>query len=309
MVGINTAGVGETDDGQVITGINFAIPVNHLKISLNEIGGFAVCQPGVAQNPTPAPFPSLVATVQPAETPTPIETPVPTPTPAPTATPVPTPTPEPTATPTPVPTATPVPTPTPVPTATPVPTPTPVPTATPIPTPTLTPAPTATPLPTLPPTPAWVWLPYDDTSRKFKMTYEQSWTFTSAASARGRPFLDVKVKDFQSGESTAGFFERHRQELLDAARNHVYDPSQPFLEPGGTGSGSIDDLYPYLFMEYLWRPNPSDCLYHVVEHVFRSRFYPVRDYGFIVTAGFCESQQELYDESRGYILASFEEYQ
>ena len=267
VVGINTAGVGETDDGQVITGINFAIPVNHLKISLNEIGGFAVCQPGVAQNPTPAPFPSLVATVQPAETPTPTETPVPTPTPEPTAMAVLEPTPELTATPTPTPVPTPTPeptaTPTPVPTAKPVPTPTPVPTATPIPTPTLTPAPTATPLPTIPPTPAWVWLPYDDTSRKFKMTYEQSWTFTSAASARGRPFLDVKVKDFQSGESTAGFFERHRQELIDMV------PNYSLLELGLTRGETIKGRN-YVHMEYLWQPSSGDCLYQVVDHVFRS---------------------------------------
>ena len=216
------------------------------------------------------------------------------------------PTPELTATPTPTPVPTPTPeppaTPPPVPTAKPVPTPTPVPTATPIPTPTLTPAPTATPLPTLPPTPAWVWLPYDDTSRKFKMTYEQSWTFTSAASARGRPFLDVKVKDFQSGESTAGFFERHRQELIDMV------PNYSLLELGLTRGETIKGRN-YVHMEYLWQPSSGDCLYQVVDHVFRSRYYPAKDYGFIVTAGFCENQEGLYDESRGYILASFEEYQ
>ena len=48
VVGINTAGVAETEDGQVITGINFAIPVNHLKDSLSEIGGFVICEPGEA---------------------------------------------------------------------------------------------------------------------------------------------------------------------------------------------------------------------------------------------------------------------
>ena len=31
VVGVNTSGIGGTDDGQVITGINFAIPVNDLR--------------------------------------------------------------------------------------------------------------------------------------------------------------------------------------------------------------------------------------------------------------------------------------
>ena len=112
--------------------------------------------------------------------------------------------------------------------------------------------------------------------------------------------MDITVKDFNSGESLADFFERHRQELLAQA------PNYSVLEPG-SAKGETKALRNYVHMEYLWQPGAGDCLYHVVEHVFRSRYYPVRDYGFIVTAGVCENQQAVYDERRENILSSFEE--
>ena len=314
VVGVNTSGIGGTDDGQVITGINFAIPVNDLREALRDVPDIPVCQVGAppvptatAANPTPAPFPTPEVTQPLPPTPTATPAPTPTPAPAPTATPVPTPTPTQTLTPTatPLPTATPTPepapTPTPAPTATPVPTPTPAPTATPVPTPTLRPTPTATPLPTPTPTPSWVWREHEDTSLKYKVRYEQSWTLTSGPSAGGRPFLDIQAKDFQSGESLSGFFERHRQELIDAA------PDYSLFEPGLTKGETTNEGRNYVHMEYLWQPGPGDCRYQVEEHIFRSRYYPVRDYGFIITVGICESEQMLYEERRGYILASFEE--
>ena len=324
VVGVNTAGVGETGDGQVVTGINFAIPVNDLREALRDISGIDVCEtPPLAVSsvsaptstplppPTPVPTPDVNATVSAsveatrAAAPTPTPEPTPTPTPTPTATPTPTPTPEPTPTPTPLPTATPTPTPTatpvPRPTATPRPIPTRRPTATPTPTPTPTPAATPTPAPT--PTPAWVWYPpYEDPVLKYRITYEQAWSLTGGASAGGRPFLDVQVKDFESGDSIARFFERHRQELIDRI------PEFSHFDLGLTKAETTRDGRNYIHMEYLWQPGPNDCLYHVVEHVFRSRFYPARDYGFVISAGFCENEQLLYEERRKYILASFEEY-
>ncbi len=300
VVGINTAGVDETDDGQAITGINFAIPVNDLRDALRTAGisGFPPCEP-----PLPA-----IATSVPTQLPTATLAPVPTPTPAPTPTPTPTPTPLPTETPTPEPTATPTPeptaTPTPEPTATPRPTPRPtrVPTATsrPAPTPTPTPTPTATPTPI--PTPVWVWHLYDNTSSKYTIRYEQNWSLTSGESAGGRPFLHIRTKDFKSGESVADFFERHRQEMIQMAPNYAA------FEPGQTGGQTVNQRN-YVQMEYLWQPGAGDCLYHVVDQVFRSRFYPARDHGFIISAGVCEDQHAQYDEPREFMLATFEEYE
>ena len=314
VVGINTAGAGETEDGTVISGINFAIPVNHLKDSLQEIGGFAVCEPGAASVfpattsvPTPpsglAPDSTISPTVAPAPTPTqtPTPTPEPTPTPAPTATPAPTETPTPTATPEPTATPTPEPTATPTPTPVPTATPTPRPTATPVPTPTITPTPTVTPAPTPTPTPRWEWNEYDNTTHKYTIRYERNWTITSGTSARGRPFLDITVKDFATGESLADFFERHRAELIEMVPNYI------LFEPGQTGGQTIGNRN-FVQMEYLWQPGPDDCIYDVVSRVFRSRFYPTRDYGFVLSAGMCEDQQALFDEPRNFMLSSFQEY-
>ena len=295
VVGINTAGVGETGDGQVVTGINFAIPVNDLKDALQAEGfsGIPVCE-------TPPPVQTLQATATPAPTPAPTETPTPTATPTPTPVPTETPTPIPTATPTPTPTPTTVPTatPTPTPTATPRPTPTRRPTATPRPTP--TPLPTATPTPAPSPTPAWVWQVHEDTSRKYKISYEQVFSFNSVTSAGGRPFIEIQTKDYQSGEAIAGFFERHRQEMIDAI------PNYSLLELGQARGETIEGRN-YIHQEYLWQPSAGDCIYHVVDHVFRSRFYPARDYGFVFRVGFCEQDQHLYEERRRHILASFGE--
>ena len=307
VVGVNTAGIDESD-GRSITGINFAIPINEIKSLLgNRITpGQPVC------DSTPEPSQDLALTPTPltnmpdaTDTPIPAATPVPTatlsptstftPTPAPTATPVPTPTP------TPAPTATPIPTPTSAPTATRIPTPTPAPTATRVPTRTATPPPTPTRLPTETPTPSPTPpLPrkHEDSIYKYTIMYGQNWTLTSGVSAGDRPFLDISVKDFESGGSLAAFFERHRHELFQAA------PGYNVFEPGLTkGEGN------YVHMEYLWQPSAGDCLYHVVEHVFRSRYYPVRDYGFIITAGVCENELTSYSESRRRILESFEENQ
>ncbi len=300
VVGVNTAGI-EESDGRKITGINFAIPINEVKQQLGS--RITPGQPAIF--PTPIPQAEPTATPLPSTpTATPTNTPVPAPTPTPvptlTPTPTPTPTPAPTATPVPTPTPTPQPTPTPIPTATPQPTPTPIPTATPQPTPTLTPTPSPTPRPTQ--APLLNWRDCGNGSFNYTIRCNQNWAQTSGASAGGSPFLDITVKDFNSGESVANFFERHRQELLAQASN--YSVFEPGLTKGATVS-----LRNYIHMEYLWQPSASDCLYHVVEHVFRSRYYPAKDYGFVITAGVCESQQALYDEQRKNILSSFDEYE
>ena len=137
VVGINTGEIVGTDDGQAVTGINFAIPVNDLREALRDVPGVPVCQEGTE--------PSLAVGVPvPTNTPTPVPlTPEPAPTHTPTPAPTPTSTPVPTETPTPLPSFTPTPFPTaaatPSPTFTPMPTRVPTATATPTATPTITP--------------------------------------------------------------------------------------------------------------------------------------------------------------------------
>ena len=279
VVGINTGGITETQDGRTVTNINFAIPINELKAALSQLP-LADCERELATI-SPASFtPSPEGTAAPGESLARATTPAPT-TPVSTATP----TPEPTSTPSPTPTRRP--TSTPRPTATHAPTPTPRPTAIP------TPAPT--------PTPRLSWRECGDSSYNYELRCNQNWTITNVASAGGTPFLTIQVKDFQSGESFAAFFERHRQDLIDVARNYsVFDL--------GLTKGETLNSRNYIHMEYIIQPTSGDCIYHVVEHVYRSVFYPVKDYGFVISAGVCENEEQVYRQQRMNILSGFEEY-
>ena len=309
VVGVNTAGI-EQRDGRAISGINFAIPINEIKKPLGSqiTSGQPVCDSPAesSQNLTLAPTP-VTNVPTPTITPVPAAAPSPTPTPPAeaTSTPSPTPTPPPPVTiaptATPNPSATLTPTPTPTPTARPTRRPTATPTATPVPTPSSTPTPAPTP------TPNWVWRVHEDSVYRYTIQYEQSWVLASGESAGNRPFLHIQVQDFESGETSDSFFQRRRSELLDAAREGIYDPSQPFFEPGKTGSGRQKGLNPYRSSEYLWRPRDNSCMYHVVEHTFRSWYFPAKRYGFIVSVGICEEDLATHSERRGIILSSFEE--
>ena len=295
-VGVNTGGIEETEDGRTIEGINFAIPINELKKALVNMGYVPCEEPVMAAMPTATTAASDVPTAMPA--------------PSATATPTATPIPEPSATQTPTPTSTPThtPTPRPPPTRVPTPTPTPLPTATPTPTPLPTATPTPTPLPTATPTPtpAPIWQECGNTTFKYELKCNQNWAQTTAPNAGGRPFVYVSVKDFESAEAIPHFFERYRQDAIGIFRTYEV------FELGRTEGRTIEvhgTMRNYVLMEYLLKPSPADCLYHVVDHIFRSRFYPDRDYGFIVSAGICESQLSSLSEQRKWIFESLAEYE
>ena len=305
VVGVNTGAIVGTGEGQAISGINFAIPVNDLRDALREVPDIPVCQAGAAPglavaapNPTvtPTPVPPMPEPTQtPTATPTPTPTPVPTATPTPTLTPTPTPTLEPTWTPTPEPTPTPVPTATPVPTSTPRPTATPTPAPTPTPTPTR--LPTATPTPT--PLPAPVWRDCATEYDVYVIKCNQHWTEAGTVFAGTSPFFYIEAKGFKLDESLDDFLQRRHEGLLLAAEDFTLFELVSTRE---VSTGEQD----YIHAEYRWQPNEWDCVNHVVERVFRSRHLPV-NYGFIVSAGVCESERALYDGQRESILSSFEE--
>jgi hypothetical protein len=297
VVGVNTSGIVESGDGRAVSGINFAIPVNDLREALREVPGIALCRGEV--------LPTLSV---PATTPTPV--PTDTPAPAPTATPTPTPTatatPEPTPTPTPKPTETPTPQPTATPTSPPTKTPTPVPTATAIPTPIATPRPTPTPRPTSTPTPTQLSPPVwrdcqpDPTSfYRYTLKCNQHWTETEATSAAGRPFFNVRVTGFLYEETMEDFYQRHQSSLTEATQDYIT------FERVSTKEETIGPRN-YIHTEYRWRPGERDCVYDVVERIFRSPNRPV-NYAFILTAGICEGSAEVYGEQRTVILSTFEE--
>ena len=328
VVGVNTAGVVGTDDGQAVSGINFAIPVNELKEALRDVPGIAVCEQGAAlvvAAAAPAPTPTPEATETPMPTPTLTPTPLPTatamqtptatpiPTPEPTETPIPTPTPMPTATPTPIPTATPMPTatPTPLPTPTPMPTatptPLPAPTATPVPPPTRrptatprpTPTPTQTPIPTPTPPPLpplqEVTFKRGDVTHKYEIRCCGDWEWTDALSAGGLPYLQVTIVDYEAEEARWEFYDRYRSQRLSEAWKYA-----DYESLGGGGEGH------YVYGEYIWQPRASDCRYYVREHAYPSWNAP-GEYGFVVSAGVCEYDLAEYGWQRDAILSSFEE--
>lgn len=304
VVGVNTGAIVGTDDGQSVSGINLAIPVNDLRDALRDIPGILVCQEGAAPGlavaaPTPAvtptPVPPTPVPPTPEPTPVPTATPTPTPTPVPTATPTPTPTPEPTLTATPKPTPTPVPTATPVPTSTPRPTATPTPAPTPTPTP--TPSPTATPAPT--PLPAPVWRDCATEHDVYVIKCNQHWTEAGTVFTGTSPFFYIEAKGFKLDESLDDFLQRRHEGLLLAAEDFTLFE---VLSTREVSTGEQD----YIHGEYRWQPNEWDCVNHVMKRVFRSRHLPV-NYGFIVSAGVCESERSLYDGQRESILSSFKE--
>ena len=62
----------------------------------------------------------------------------------------------------------------------------------------------------------------------------------------------------------------------------------------------------YEYAEYVLQPRSRDCLYHVVEHAHPSWNAP-GEYGFIISAGICESDLTAYAQQRKAILGSFNE--
>ena len=303
VVGVNTGAIVGTGEGQAISGINFAIPVNDLRQALRDVPDIPVCQEGAAPSlAVAAPTPTTTPTpVPPTPEPTPTATPTPTPTPAPTATPTPTPTPTHTPAPTETPTPEPTPTPTPLPAATPTSTATPRPTATPTTAPTPTPTPTR--LPTATPTPTPIPLPpvreftfnHGDHTHKYAIRHGGSWALADAPSAGGRPYINITVMDVEAEEGRWDFYGRYRRDRL------VLAPTYADYVPGPGGSGGQ-----YVWGSYILQPQDGDCRYHVLEHAYPSWNAP-GVYGFIISTGICEEDLPAYGQQRDVILNSFDE--
>ena len=304
VIGVISFRVESTDSGRPVSGISFAIPINEVKAQLGSLvtPGQPACDFPPVTAPSSETTPEPTVAVVPSPTPEPTETPIPTVTPTPTPTLTPTSTPEPTPTPTQQPTATP--TSTPVPTATPTPTPTPTLTPTPSPDPTSTPTPSPTPVPS----PA-VWRDCSNpsgSSYKFTIKCNQFWDETGIMSAGTRPFLNVEVKGFYLDEDMPNFIDRYIQGLHDRWNTN------PGFELGDTREETVVDrdgvARDYFHIEYRLESGLSDCVYDIVDHIFRSTSRPT-NYAFIITAGLCEDQVPAFGRQRLDIMASFEEIQ
>ena len=310
VVGVNTSGITRTEDGRSVTNINFAIPINELKEELESLPLTVCARECPAATRTPTPTPRLTSTLQ--QTPPEIREAPPTMSPSPTPTPTslpptltPTSPPTPTPTPTDVPTFTPSPTPTltATPTRTPTrqPTPTPTRTSTPIPptpTPTLTPTPTA-----IPPR------EYRSGQVGYTLQYPTGWRVEQEsggvvvlASQDGAAFIEILVEPVDSGSSLGEFVEGRRIRRAQQASNwELYEE----LAIRGEFRGGIN----YVHQEFRRRENPGSCIENAVSHMYRSRYFPARMQGFIITMSICEDSLRTYGPSRESTLSSFEEFQ
>ena len=107
--------------------------------------------------------------------------------------------------------------------------------------------------------------------------------------------------------SIADFYDSRREWLRDRARAHVFDSTEPYYKPGKSGNGLIDNRYPYRSMEYLWRLNPNDCVYQVVEYIPNPGYFLDRTRVFIITTGICEKDLAVHGKTRELIINSFRE--
>lgn len=262
-------------------------------------------QPSAVPTPTVKPAdPSSPQVSTPAPTPVPdapaiSRKPEPTPTlrPWPTEPPRPTVRPEPTKTPTP----TPVPTPTPEPTPTSRPKP---PTPTPQPTPTQGPTPTAKPTPTPAPTPTPqpVWTDCGD-STSYRIQCPSNWERSESGSRN--PYLAVSKESLGDDEYNIGpFFERHATAKRQSLPDFVI-VKYAYTGEIGTAVGKPQRTTAW---EYRYAPqNPTECTYHVREHIFISSNTTSGWHAFIISAGICESELSAHRRDRDRILRSFYE--
>ncbi len=305
VIGVNSSGI-ETLGDDLISASNFAIPINGVRQRLS--GGLdredfttAVSLPPRAATPLPvstipptalAPTSALIVAATAAPPPTSTAVPAPTATIAPTARPAPTRTP----------TATPRPTQTRRPTSTPRPTPTRRPTATPRPTPTATrrptPTPTASPLQT-----------YQNSQVGYTIDYPRGWQFEQETgsvvvlvSGDGAAYIEILAESVSSDSSLGEFTENVRLRVAQRASSWT-DYRETAI------SGEFRGATNYVHIEFQRKETPASCPENAVSHIYRSRYFPAKLNGFVVTMSICEDSLRRYGPVRESILSSFQEFQ
>ena len=295
VVGVNAGGI-MVRGGSLLSGVNFAIPVNEgMLLEAKDLEPPLRAGPGSL--PT-APASTAVPTPAAAATPTPAATPQPTP--RATSTIVPQPTPTPVV----VPTATPIPTATPRPTATRRPTPTRRATSTPRPTATPTEAPTPTP------TPRAVTTRFNNSEAGYRLEHPAGWNLRAedpeevvvSPGTGSASYVGISVDDVFSDWSLGEYFEWHRERVARQASNwRLFEQVTPH--------GEYRDGINYVHWEYRRQRTDGDCIESVVSHLYRSRFFPARQKGFAITMSICEGELERYGPVREAVLESFLEFQ
>ena len=100
------------------------------------------------------------------------------------------------------------------------------------------------------------------------------------------------------------FIDRYIQGLQDRWN------SNPGFKIGDTREETVVDrdgvAREYFHIEYRLESGLPDCVYDIVDHIFRSPSRPT-NFAYIITAGLCEDQVPAFSRQRLDIMASFEE--
>ena len=110
--------------------------------------------------------------------------------------------------------------------------------------------------------------------------------------------LEVPIGNVSLGE----FVESHRLDMLSRAAGwQFYDE----VDIRGEFRGAIN----FIHQEFRRQENADGCVESAVSHMYRSKYFPARLRGFIVTMSICEHSIRTYEAGRGLILESFAEFE
>ena len=121
-------------------------------------------------------------------------------------------------------------------------------------------------------------------------------------SGDGGAFLEILAESIPSDWSLGEFIENYRRRTTQRAPTWV-DYRETSIR--GEFRGAIN----YIHQEFRRKETAGSCTENGVSHLYRSRFFPVKLNGFVVTMSICEDSLRRYGPVRETVLTSFEEFQ
>ena len=121
-------------------------------------------------------------------------------------------------------------------------------------------------------------------------------------SGDGGAFLEILAESISPDSSLGEFIENYRLRISRRAGTWA-DYRETSIR--GEFQGAIN----YIHQEFRRKETASSCTENGVSHLYRSRFFPVRLNGFVVTMSICEDSLRRYGPVRETVLTSFEEFQ
>ena len=118
----------------------------------------------------------------------------------------------------------------------------------------------------------------------------------------GAAFIEILTEPISREWSLGDFTEAQRLRVLQRAANWDFYQEVSI-------SGEFRDATNFIHQEFRRREDPGNCIENAVSHIYRSRFFPAKLKGFVVTMSICEDSLRTYGPFRESVLSSFEEFQ